>query len=156
MFANLETGNSTGYYIHSLICVVLMFGLGHLPAPSPITPTGMHVVGIFIGMIYGWLTVGMTWPSILGITALGFSGRMTVVQAFQSGFGNNTILLIFFMFIITGDRYRPVQEESELLNRFRELSLRGKTSVFMTLDALERLAPNLKENIKKKIRDTLR
>ena len=24
------------------------------------------------------------------------------------------------MFIITGDRYRPVQEESELLNRFRE------------------------------------
>ena len=59
------------------------------------------------------------------------------------------------MFIITGDRYRPVQEESELLNRFRELSLRGKTSVFMTLDALERLAPNLKENIKKKIRDTL-
>ena len=60
------------------------------------------------------------------------------------------------MFIITGDRYRPVQEESELLNRFRELSLRGKTSVFMTLDALERLAPNLKENIKKKIRDTLR
>ena len=45
------------------------------------------------------------------------------------------------MFIITGDRYRPVQEESELLNRFRELSLRGKTSVFMTLDALERLAP---------------
>lgn len=54
------------------------------------------------------------------------------------------------MFIITGDRYRPVQEESELLNRFRELSLRGKTSVFMTLDALERLAPNLKENIKKK------
>ena len=59
------------------------------------------------------------------------------------------------MFIITGDRYRPVQEESELLQRFRELSLRGKTSVFMTLDALERLAPNLKENIKKKIRDTL-
>lgn len=60
------------------------------------------------------------------------------------------------MFIITGDRYRPVQEESELLRRFRELSLRGKSSVFTTLDALERLAPNIKENIKKKIRETLR
>lgn len=59
------------------------------------------------------------------------------------------------MFVVTGDRYRPVQEESELLQRFRELSLRGKTSIFMTLDALERLAPNLKENIKKKFRDTL-
>lgn len=59
------------------------------------------------------------------------------------------------MFVVTGDRYRPVQEESELLQRFRELSLRGKTSIFMTLDTLERLAPNLKENIKKKFRDTL-
>ncbi len=52
------------------------------------------------------------------------------------------------MFIVTGDRYRPVQEESELLQRFRELSVRGRNSVFMTLDALERLAPNIKKRIK--------
>ena len=74
-------------------------------------------------------------------------GIFSMQRLYSIGFG--------VMFIITGDRYRPVQEESELLQRFRELSLRGKTSVFMTLDALERLAPNLKENIKKKIRDTL-
>lgn len=52
------------------------------------------------------------------------------------------------MYIITGERYRPVQEESELLKRFRELSLKGRTSIFMTLDALERLAPNLKLSAK--------
>lgn len=52
------------------------------------------------------------------------------------------------MFIITGTRYRPVQEESELLRRFRDLSLKGRNSVFMTLDALERLAPNLKQKLK--------
>ena len=52
------------------------------------------------------------------------------------------------LFIITGERYKPVQEESELLRRFRELSLKGRTSVFMTLDALERLAPNIKSRIR--------
>ena len=48
-------------------------------------------------------------------------------------------------FIITGERLKPVPEENELLQRFRELSLKGKSSIFMTLDALERLAPNLKD-----------
>lgn len=98
----LKSNNSAGYYLNSLICIILMFGIGMMPAPEPITADGMKVVGIFVGMIYGWLTVGMTWPSILGLIALGFSGRMSVAQAFGSGFGNNTILLIFFMFIITG------------------------------------------------------
>lgn len=48
------------------------------------------------------------------------------------------------LFILTDERHRPVQEESELLQRFRELSLRGRTTIFTTLDALERLAPNIK------------
>ena len=52
------------------------------------------------------------------------------------------------MYIITDMRYRPVQEESELLRRFRDLSLRGRNSIFMTLDALEQLAPNLKQKLR--------
>lgn len=55
-------------------------------------------------------------------------------------------------FIILGERLHPLKDESELLRRFRELSLKGRSSVFMTLDALERLAPNIRTNI----RDTLR
>ncbi len=51
------------------------------------------------------------------------------------------------LFIVTETRHKPVQEESELLRRFRELSLRGRNSIFMTLDALERLAPNLKQKL---------
>ncbi len=56
-------------------------------------------------------------------------------------------------FIITGERLKPVPEENELLQRFRELSLKGKSSIFMTLDALERLAPNLKKTLKDKWRN---
>ena len=42
-----------------------------------------------------------------------------------------------------------------MLRRFRELSNKGKSSIFMTLDALERLAPNLQSNIRKNIRSNL-
>lgn len=58
------------------------------------------------------------------------------------------------LYVITAERHSPVNEENELLARFRELSSRGKTSVFMTLDALERLAPNLRRTIRNTLRST--
>ena len=57
------------------------------------------------------------------------------------------------LFIITSERHNPVEEESELLARFRELYNRGRDSIFMTLDALERLAPNLRQTIRNKWRN---
>ncbi|HBZ57526.1 MAG TPA: transcriptional regulator [Sutterella sp.] len=60
------------------------------------------------------------------------------------------------LFIVTGERNKPVQEESELLQRFRELSAKGRASIFMTLDALERLAPNLRQKIRQKFDDTFK
>ena len=54
--------------------------------------------------------------------------------------------------ILTAERHLAVAEESELLARFRELSHRGRTSIFTTLDALERLAPNLRRKIKDSFR----
>lgn len=56
------------------------------------------------------------------------------------------------LFVITSERHRPVEEESELLKRFRELSQRGRDSVFMTLDALERLGPNLRRKLETKFK----
>ena len=52
--------------------------------------------------------------------------------------------------VITSERHNPIEEENELLARFRELSNRGRNSIFMTLDALERLAPNLRQTIRDK------
>ena len=57
------------------------------------------------------------------------------------------------LFIITSERHNPVEEETELLARVRELSNRGRDSIFMTLDALERLAPNLRQTIRNKWRN---
>ena len=57
------------------------------------------------------------------------------------------------LFIITSERHNPIEEESELLARFRELLSRGRDSIFVTLDALERLAPNLRQTIRNKWRN---
>ena len=62
----LSTDNkSIKYYIKSAIVLIIMFGFRYLPAIDPITPQGMHVLGIFIGLLVGWSTVGIIWPVLL-------------------------------------------------------------------------------------------
>ena len=56
------------------------------------------------------------------------------------------------LYILTAERHRPMEEENELLSRFRELSQRGRASVFTTIDALERLPPNLRKEFNKRFR----
>ena len=56
------------------------------------------------------------------------------------------------LYILTAERHRPMEEENELLSRFRELSQRGRASVFTTIDALERLAPHLRKEFNKRFR----
>jgi hypothetical protein len=87
------------YYLNSLIVVLLVFGVPHLPAVNPITPYGMQIIGIFLGMLYGWSTVGIVWPSLLGLVALGFTKYtdFSVVNAFKEGYGGDTYLFIFFV-----------------------------------------------------------
>ena len=55
-------------------------------------------------------------------------------------------------YIIADERHLVVEEENELLLRFRELSQRGRASIFTTLDALERLAPNIRRELRKRFR----
>ena len=60
-------------------------------------PIGMKVLGIFLGMLFGWTFIGFIWPSILGAIALGFSGYATVSSVISSGMGNISVTLgVFF------------------------------------------------------------
>lgn len=88
--------------IHILISLAIMFFFRFLPAPEPMTPLGIEVIGIFLGMLYGWLIANDSfWPSIMGLIFLGLSSYTTVPAVFTSGFGNNTVLLIFFFYAFT-------------------------------------------------------
>lgn len=93
---------NTSYYIKALITIVIMFGFGQLPPIDPITPLGMNIVGIFIGLLFGWMTIGLIWPSILGCVALVLIGGMSVADVLAGGWGSTTQMLIFFMIVVAG------------------------------------------------------
>ena len=89
------------YYINSLLVFVIMFAIPLLPPFGQITEMGMKVLGVFLGMLYGWLTVGFVWPSLLGLVMLGFSGANTISGGLSAGLGNVNLVvysLLGFMF----------------------------------------------------------
>ena len=88
------------YWLNTSIVIFLMFFFGRLIAPwGAITPVGMQVLGIFLGLIWGWSIIEILWPSLMGMLALGMSDYMTMAQAMQEGFGNSCVLLVFFCLI---------------------------------------------------------
>lgn len=65
-----QQGKSNTFYLHCLIGLLLMFGPWLIPPFEPVTPIGMRILGIFLGLIYMWTFVGSLWPSLLGILAM--------------------------------------------------------------------------------------
>ncbi len=96
-----KKGN-TLYYVHSLIGLLLIFGFGHLPPFGTVTPVGMQVMGIFMGMIYLWSFVSVLWPSLLGIIALGLSDYAPMRKVLLSAFGDVVPVLVFFAMVLFG------------------------------------------------------
>jgi len=92
--SNSSSVNNTTYYIHSTITVLLIFGFGFLPTVGDITPLGMDVLGIFLGMLYGWIFCGLLWPSMLGIFALGLTDYTTMTGAWAAALGHNNTLIV--------------------------------------------------------------
>ena len=91
------------YVINSIITIAIMVGFKYvMPVSEPLTPMGIEILGIFIGVIYGWLIVGdIFWPSLLGLVMLGLTDWSTVPNAFKTGFGhNNVMLMISFSFLL--------------------------------------------------------
>lgn len=85
------------YCIKSLIGIFLMFGFAYLPVIPPLTPLGMQLLGIFIGLIFLLCTVDIIWPSMLAIIALGLTDYCTVAEAVSSGFGSELVWILLMM-----------------------------------------------------------
>ena len=69
---------STPYMINMAITLLLMFGFGLLPPFATLTPVGMRVLGIFIGVIYGFSTCEIIWLSLFAFLAFGLSGYTNI------------------------------------------------------------------------------
>lgn len=88
------------YYIKSLIGIAIMFGTGLLPPIPGVTPLGMNVLGIFVGMIYLLCAVDIIWPSMLTVIALGLSGYCTVADSIAAGFGSDIVWMMLILLVL--------------------------------------------------------
>jgi len=86
--------------IKFVIMIALAFGIGLLPPFGDITPMGMKVLGVFIGLIYGWIFIDFIITSMFGMMALGLTGYMGITAVFQAGIGDYTPVTMIFGFIL--------------------------------------------------------
>lgn len=87
------------YWIHVAICLFITFGFGKLPPFGPVTPLGMNIIGIFLGVLYGWIFIEIVWPSLMGLLALMLIGGMKPVDVFHRSLGDPIVQMTFFIFV---------------------------------------------------------
>ncbi len=97
-----KTGYSPMYIVNTIITIVLMFGFGFLPPIGSITPIGMKVLGVFLGLVYGYSACDIIWPSLMAILAFGLCGYTTMGAAITSMMGHNVVFQTIVGFISAG------------------------------------------------------
>ncbi len=97
--AKTPAGNSPMYWVHTGICLLIMFGFGHITPFGPLTPLGMNLIGIFLGILYGWIFIEIVWPSLAGLLALMLIGGMKPMQLLNKSFGDPIVQMMFFIFV---------------------------------------------------------
>lgn len=88
-------------WFHIAAILVLMIGFGYLEPFGSMTPLGMKLTGIFLGLLWGWSTCGLLWTSLLGMVGLSLTGIMTMKEFLTISFGNETVVFILFIFVFT-------------------------------------------------------
>lgn len=85
--------------VHMLITIVLMFGVGFIPPVSLLTETGMKILGVLIGAIYGVTFCTPAWPCMLAMVAMAALGVAPVSTILSAGLGSDSIMLMIFFFV---------------------------------------------------------
>lgn len=91
---------TTTYWINTAIVLFCFFGFGLLPEMFGLNYAGMRAIGIFLGLLWGWIAVEFGWVSILGIIAMGTTGAMSITEAIQDSFLSTTFLQLAFPMIL--------------------------------------------------------
>ena len=99
--AQMTARGDAMYYVHSFLCLLIMFGFGQLPPVEPLTALGMRLIGIFLGLLDGWIFIDIVWPSMAGLLALMLVGGMKPVALLNRSFGDPIVVMMFFILVRT-------------------------------------------------------
>lgn len=98
------------YWLFLAIGLGFMLLFPRLKPFSTITPVGMTVLGVFIGMVFLWSTMDSIWPSLLGLLLVAlagylgedFKGYAAVKEVFLQAIGSETVIVCLLGMILFG------------------------------------------------------
>jgi sodium-dependent dicarboxylate transporter 2/3/5 len=124
--------NQISYYLKVVIGLGIMVFFGLIPAPAPITHTGMVLLGQFIGLVFLWTTVDMVWPTFAAIVLFGFiatdvyPGSFALASVYEAGMqsiGNWCVVIVLGLLI-----FCEVLNQTGLIRRVALFFLTRKTA----------------------------
>lgn len=89
--------DGASYWIRVAIWIALSVMGWFLPAGEIITAYGMKVVGIFVGLMFGWICLDLIYPSLLAVILMAFAGGTPVANGFYAGFAYEIVVIIFIL-----------------------------------------------------------
>lgn len=89
------------YFFNLLVTIFLIFGSRYFLEFGAVTAYGSNILGIFLGVIYGYCTIGMIIPSFMALIAMSFSGYGSMSTILQGSFGNSTVIYIIAILILS-------------------------------------------------------
>lgn len=82
------------------IMLALMFGIGMIPAPMPLTQMGMQLLGVFVGVLFGWIFIEVGSTSLIAIAALCMWGINTPTDILLNTFGSHISLMMLAVLLL--------------------------------------------------------
>lgn len=97
----MEKKSNMMNYVKVAIMAVLVIGIGCMAPIGQITPLGMKVLGIFVGVLYGWCFLDTLWVSIFALIAIGMTMNGVLVTV-GTGFSNQVTLMALMTALLGG------------------------------------------------------
>lgn len=98
--SNALTTINSKKVVNTIVMLLIVFGFRAITPPEGLNEQGMAVIGIFLGILYGWLFIDMVWPSLIGLVILGMTLSEPCSRVLGSAFGNDTVLLLLFFCMV--------------------------------------------------------
>ena len=91
------------YYVKIIIWLAVIIILWQIPAGGALTPAGVHTLAVFVGLIWGLITIGNEIPGLVCTVLMAFTGAFSsIAESLMAGFGSQTVVMVFSLLLISG------------------------------------------------------
>ena len=80
-----------------IYCIIASLGW-IIPPVDPITPAGMHLLGVFLAAVVAWTVTAEPWPSFLTIVLIPFTGITDLAGLLSSSWGSDIGFFLVLLF----------------------------------------------------------